>query len=326
MSVQDLFAPTAYLDNVLKTLLRLLADALSALHPRIAKQPLPIRVVCIADTHTLRPSISLPDGDLLIHAGDLTNTGTPDSIQEQIDWISALPHKHKVVIAGNHDTYLDPKSRKTLQSRDLIDAKIDWKDIHYLEQSSVTLDFSSADNKRSRILHLYGAPQIPKCGGIEHAFQYSRTEDQWTDSIPADTDILITHTPPKFHFDLPVGLGCETLLREVWRVRPRLHVFGHVHAGRTDMMGSLKGGREIVRWGRSQRVLERGLRREDAPFEGLLTILGWLDLTLLFGYGVAELVWARVCGGHKDATEMVIASLMYNDSGELRNPPQVVDI
>ena len=71
----------------------------------------PIRVVCISDTHTLE-WIDVPDGDLLIHAGDLTNDGSVRDIQRAIDWLKTLPHRHKVVIAGNHDSYFDIRSRR----------------------------------------------------------------------------------------------------------------------------------------------------------------------------------------------------------------------
>lgn len=48
--------------------------------------------------------------------------------------------------------------------------------------------------------------------------------------IPEDTDILIIHGPPRAHLD-SLSLGCVYLLQELWRVQPRLHVFGHVHEG-----------------------------------------------------------------------------------------------
>lgn len=62
----------------------------------------PIRVVCLSDTHDWQPA-HVPDGDLLIHAGDLTDDGSLDAIQKQMDWLATLPHRHKVVIAGNHE-------------------------------------------------------------------------------------------------------------------------------------------------------------------------------------------------------------------------------
>jgi len=281
-----------------------------------------IRIVCISDTHTLK-AVHVPDGDLLVHAGDLTNAGTPAELQAQIDWLNSLPHQHKVAIAGNHDTYLDPRSRRTLPTKDQEDS-IDWKGIHYLQHSPLRLTFHAG----ARSLNLYGAPQIPACGGEEFAFQYPRGHDAWSETISEDVDVLITHTPPKHHLDLPAALGCEHLLREVWRVRPAVHVFGHVHAGKTDTLGWLNGGREIVRWDEGQRCLERALGRPDGLIRGLLDPRGWFDVARILVYGVSGVLWDRVWGGgqSESKTIMVNAALMYSNTGELRNRPQVVDI
>lgn len=120
----------------------------------------PIRIVCISDTHTHTPDI--PDGDLLIHAGDLTNNGTVNDIQAQLDWLNSLPHKHKIVIAGNHDSYFDPKSRQPVDKAS--GAKLNYHNINYLENQSLELKF-----KGGRSLNFYGSPDIPQCGGPDFA-------------------------------------------------------------------------------------------------------------------------------------------------------------
>src|SRR5438067_1571839 len=66
----------------------------------------PITVVCISDSHNTQPAV--PDGDVLLHAGDLTEAGTFDELQAQMDWLNSLPHRYKVAISGNHDLVLDP--------------------------------------------------------------------------------------------------------------------------------------------------------------------------------------------------------------------------
>ncbi|WPG99363.1 Hypothetical protein R9X50_00217700 [Acrodontium crateriforme] len=304
-----------------KLLISLADYAFSLLRaPPVLESP-SIRVVCISDTHDLKAS-EIPDGDLLIHAGDLTNAGTPADIQAQIDWLDGLPHQHKVAIAGNHDTWLDPRSRQTLSVTEKKE-KVDWKGIWYLQHSSATLSFHNG----ARELRLYGAPQIPACGGPEHAFQYPRGTDAWSETVPRDTDVLVTHTPPKYHLDLPAALGCEHLLNEVYKVRPRLHVFGHIHAGKSDFMGRLKAGKEIIRWDGGPSI-EKMLRRPNGLIRGLVDPRYWFDLASVVWHGIAAIVWERVWGGAGtvDATTMILASLMYCDSGKLLNPPQVVDI
>ena len=120
-----------------------------------------IRIVCISDTHTYTPE--LPAGDLLIHAGDLTNAGTIEDIQKQIDWLDSQPHKYKIVIAGNHDSYFDPKSRKEADKKP--NSKLNFRGLYYLQNSSLQLKF-----KGGRTLNFYGAPAIPQCGGTDFAY------------------------------------------------------------------------------------------------------------------------------------------------------------
>lgn len=270
-----------------------------------------IRLVCISDTHTQKPTF-IPAGDVLIHAGDLTNLGTVREIQAQIDWISSLPHPHKLVIAGNHDSFFDPRSRR----KEDIGRSIRWGPVHYLQHSSLVLDFPRQNGRR---LFFYGAPQIPECGGEDFAFQYPRDKDLWLDTIPLGTDVLITHTPPRYYLDLPAGLGCEFLRREVWKVRPKVHVFGHVHAGY---------GRRDIFWDNGQKTLERLYGRDSRGFFNQLLTIGskWLDLLKLIWYGVVGVLWSRVWGGDNGGSVMINASLTYRDSGKLLNWPQVVDI
>ena len=63
-----------------------------------------MRLVCVSDTHSLHRRIpQVPDGDVLIHAGDCLGAGTLDNVEDLNDWLGTLPHRHKIVIAGNHD-------------------------------------------------------------------------------------------------------------------------------------------------------------------------------------------------------------------------------
>ena len=149
------------LDSPLRTLVSLIYSILLSLRGPPFKPPRhkpPVRVVCISDTHTNTRDI--PDGDVLIHAGDMTNAGTVQEIQAQIDWMASLPHREKIIIAGNHDSYFDPKSRKPEDKG----KKLNFRSINYLENKSVTLKF-----KGGRKLTFYGAPNIPHIGGDEHA-------------------------------------------------------------------------------------------------------------------------------------------------------------
>lgn len=268
-----------------------------------------VRIVCISDTHAKK--VPIPSGDILIHAGDLANQGTAAEIQDQVDWIASLPHHHKIVISGNHDSFFDPRSRHAFDKTE----SIDFKGIHYLQHSSVTLAFPQAANRQ---LTFYGAPQIPECGPDDFAFQYPRQQDAWSDTIPALTDILITHSPPRHHLDLPHGMGCGFLLREVWRVRPKIHVFGHVHAGY---------GRESVFWDEAQTAYERVCARNDAGvFKDCLDPFAWLEVARVAWYGIKGILWSQIWRGQHAGTLMINASLTYRSTGQLKNPPQIIGI
>ena len=205
-------------------------------------QPLtnPVSVVCVSDTHNSQPK--LPDGDVLIHAGDLTQSGSLQELQATVGWLRAQPHPVKIVVAGNHDRLLDPScdDQSRTGSAAAERAAIDWGDVIYLDNAAATV--TCANGRRLRV---YGSPRSPRFGNW--AFQYTRGEDVWAETIPRDIDVLVTHGPPRAHLDL-LRLGCEHLLRELWRVRPTLHVFGHVHEG---------AGTEWLRFDELQDAYER---------------------------------------------------------------------
>jgi hypothetical protein len=333
----DPFEPTPLLLLAFQSPVKLLLYNLYHLVTSLRSTPKPanppIRVVCISDTHS-HVVVDVPEGDVLVHAGDLTNDGSVQDIQKQIDWLASLPHKEIVVISGNHDTYLDPRTRPSLRE-DQRSGSLDWGRIHYLQHRrlslTITLDGGEegtvtsrshllAHHPRHRRITLYGAPQIPACGPMSiHAFQYPRGSDAWSETVPEDTDILVTHTPPKFHADLPLpsGMGCEFLAAEVKRVKPALHVFGHVHWG---------AGREVVWWDGCHDAYESGMRVRSRWTHGLLNPWLWGNTLRVAYRGVRGLIWDRVWGGQGANTIMVNAAQMHGNTGKLGNTVQVVDI
>lgn len=281
-----------------------------------------VRVVCISDTHEQVPS-SIPDGDIVIFAGDLTNSGTLSKIQEQINWIASLPHAVKIVVAGNQDTFLDPRTRKTLEEKDR-DGVLDWKGVEYLQHSGLSVEIlpSQTDRTEPRLVTMYGSPQIPACGPFStFAFQYPPEDDAWSGTLPPDIDILITHTPPQYHLDItvPAGLGCRYLLKELWKTRPKLHVFGHVHEGY---------GKEICYWDRVQKAYELGMARTGGWSHGWLDFGLWILILKVLLFTLKILLWERILGGGKprQPTIMVNAAQMNEWTGKLAKRENVVDI
>ena len=70
-----------------------------------------VKIVCISDTHNCNEQIKVPDGDILIHAGDATVQGTQLEVEEFLLWFSSLPHEHKIFVAGNHDWLFETNNR-----------------------------------------------------------------------------------------------------------------------------------------------------------------------------------------------------------------------
>lgn len=179
------------------------------------------RIVAISDTHSRHEKMPpLPDGDILIHAGDATVSGSFDEIIEINRWFGTLPHKHKILVAGNHDWLFEksPDMARALMTNAI-----------YLQDETVVLEG----------LKIFGAPWQPRF--FDWAFNVTRgvpIARKWA-LIPTDTDILITHGPPHGILDGVIdrwtgesaAVGCEELLPVIQRIQPRLHIFGHIHAG-----------------------------------------------------------------------------------------------
>ena len=172
-----------------------------------------MRIVCISDTHSRHDAMQIPDGDLLLHAGDATKRGGRAEIEAFDAWLSTLPHRHKVVIAGNHDFGFQKHP----------DEAPGWiTAAHYLQDQALEIEG----------LRIWGSPWQPWF--FDWAFNLERgapLRAKW-DLIPADTDVLLTHGPPHQILDRTIRgehVGCEELRIAVERIRPRLHVFGHIH-------------------------------------------------------------------------------------------------
>lgn len=180
-----------------------------------------MRLVAMSDTHSLHSQIVVPDGDVVVHAGDYTGVGSLREQEEFLNWFCGLPHKYKVLIAGNHDICATTEEgREGLYSRDIC----------YLEDSLVEIDG----------LTFYGSPwtHTPEWGvpGTKWwNFSYVRGDAGLAvrrKLIPDGVDVLVTHSPPQGHLDgnhSGEACGCTPLLNRILEVRPEVHVFGHIH-------------------------------------------------------------------------------------------------
>ncbi len=163
-----------------------------------------MKILHLSDTHGCHHRLrNLPEADVLVHSGDFTMTGTESEALDFLNWFCDLPYAHKIFICGNHDECL-------------YGAKIDGLDpnVHYLHNSSIEIYG----------LKFYGVSMFMNdC--------IAPRQDQFYDNIPADTDILITHSPAYgiLDFDDNTHYGSEKLLERITTIKPKYHLFGHVH-------------------------------------------------------------------------------------------------
>jgi hypothetical protein len=112
--------------------------------------------------------------------------------------------------------------------------------IHYLEHDSRILRLQNDDGTEVRC-KVFGSPYIPAKRPRAFGYTPENGASKWND-IPLDADIVVTHTPAKYHLDESASsgaVGCPHLREALWRVRPKLFVCGHIHEGR---------GVEVVQW------------------------------------------------------------------------------
>jgi len=180
-----------------------------------------MRFVCTSDTHTYQNKLTLPEGDVLLCAGDITFTGHfPDLIKFN-KWLGEQDYAYKIFIAGNHD--------KTFQSH-----------ASYAESLINNGIYLRDEMTEVEGIKIWGAPWQPTFG---HGWAFNEDrcliKAKW-DLIPNETDILITHGPPLGHGDEVKAsyssnkgekVGCYDLKEALKRVKPKVHVFGHIHEG-----------------------------------------------------------------------------------------------
>jgi Icc-related predicted phosphoesterase len=149
-------------------------------------------------------------------------------------WFAELPAKAVVCIGGNHDFLLQQRA-------------FPFANATVLEDTEIEVDG----------LRIYGSPWCPELSGFAYYATESDLIGYWR-KIPSGIDILVTHTPPYGILDCPTAgtpnLGCPHLRRELERIKPRLHVFGHIHASfgsqvddsTTYINAAVVAGRELL--------------------------------------------------------------------------------
>jgi len=177
-----------------------------------------LKVAYLSDTHDKHNDVEIPECDMIIHGGDFTNFGRLTEVSSFIYWYENLNIKHKVLVCGNHEVMIS-------------------KQFHVLQQMCQSKNIRLLDNSAVEIegLKIWGSPYSVLFGD----WVFMDTDDKlaaiWK-QIPGDADLVITHTPA---FGVLVyslmghnNCGSASLLTELERIKPLLHMCGHIHESR----------------------------------------------------------------------------------------------
>lgn len=188
-----------------------------------------MKITCLSDLHGCQPE--LPGGDLLIIAGDCTSSDKLFDWKYFLTWLKEQAYKKKVLVGGNHDNVL-MQCATTQEVR-----RIGLPDPGY--------DYLCDNGTEFEGLKIWGSPwtqtfprQNPRC--MAFALDTEEELNEKFKLIPEDTDILITHSPMYGVCDKMKRIkfsgrakeehtGSMSLRSHFFRVKPRLHVFGHIH-------------------------------------------------------------------------------------------------
>lgn len=188
---------------------------------------------CISDLHGYFPTLT--GGDLLILAGDYTASDKIFQWANFFNWLKAQPYRKKIIIAGNHDNLLEkmyPKTEKEVEELAEIPEFLEMMD-----EEKEHFEYLCDSGTEFEGLKIWGTPWTKTFPGINphcRAFTVD-TDEQLADKfklIPFDTDILITHSPSFGNYDITdrgESVGSLALWLMCLVVKPKLHVFGHIH-------------------------------------------------------------------------------------------------
>lgn len=164
-----------------------------------------MKIFHLSDTHGKHRELrNMPEADVLVHSGDFTMGGSDSEALDFLEWLCNLPYKHKIFIAGNHD---DCMINATLEGLP--------EGVHCLHDSGISINGIS----------FFGTPMLAELVDGE-----MRSLEHY-ELIPDNVDVLITHRPPLGILDGTgnVHFGSASLLDRVASVKPKLHLFGHIH-------------------------------------------------------------------------------------------------
>lgn len=182
-----------------------------------------MKIKVLSDTHGFHEMEPLDGVDLLIHCGDASNDGDPYRNESEFLnfwlWWEKYPAEYKIFVPGNHDTFLEHSISRTLR-------KSLKKSYWILIDDTIEIEG----------IKIFGSPYTPRFGSWAFMVNRSKIRKHW-ELIEEDTDIVITHGPPKSILDLSLNrnnelefCGDSSLLKRIQAIEPKYHFFGHIHS------------------------------------------------------------------------------------------------
>ncbi len=177
-----------------------------------------LKVVMLSDTYGLHEQVEVPDGDVIIHAGNFSPYGEhhgDTAYKSFIKWFTKLPHKHKIFAPGKDDScsYNIRNIYKMLNDNS-----------HFIHNNDVQIDTTVIQSAYESSYNSYQV-QVP-VNWIEIFKQQqeiiNRLEKSWSEAL-SYVNILITNHAPWGILDN--GKGCQVLAERVKKSRPDFHVF-----------------------------------------------------------------------------------------------------
>lgn len=172
-----------------------------------------MKIVAIADLQGQGPNIEptlIPNGDLLLIAGDLTSWGSIEELKECNKWLGLLRHKYKVIIGGNHDRSLEEGIGKQVFTNAI-----------YLENELVDIEG----------VKIWGSP-VNEMNDILWFRAFANNQQELCQMIPEGLDILLTQGGPYMILDRVITgehVGSKPIMEAVKKTKPKYHIFGHIH-------------------------------------------------------------------------------------------------
>ena len=133
------------------------------------------------------------------------------------------------MLPGNHDITLDPNfyaeyglyfhNQIPQDPKACMKAIKDCRSITYLNHESAHIRLTKEGGPRT-MFKVFGSPYSPAKDRWAFGYPPEQACNLW-DEIPLDTNVVVTHTPPKYHCDETKdrgAAGCEILRQTLWYV------------------------------------------------------------------------------------------------------------